>query len=209
MKKHQIGHLEMAVKIGSKNTPCRLMMSLIPQQVYEQRIRKAEKHAKSKGLQVSNEYKLKARFNLFITNVPSEIIQTEMINEVYRVRWQIELVFKTWKSLLQIHESRPVKKHRFECQLIAKFIWILLNWKVFQCLNQYLRKESPSQNLSFWKFYKLVRNLSHLLRETLNSKIKLNNNFLECLYPNIHALLTEKKKGKISSHLILVDELLS
>ena len=62
------------------------------------------------------------RCSLFITNTSEGMLKTAEIIELYRLRWQIELVFKTWKSLLNVHKVKAVKKERLECHLIAKFI---------------------------------------------------------------------------------------
>ena len=65
------------------------------------------------------------------------------IIQLYRLRWQIELVFKTWKSLLCIHKVKAVKKDRLECQLLARFIWILMNWKIFRCIDTFIQNQRP------------------------------------------------------------------
>ena len=57
-----------------------------------------------------------------ITNVPAEMLKGKDIRKVYSLRWQIELIFKTWKSLVTIDEFNTKKIHRFECQLYGKLI---------------------------------------------------------------------------------------
>lgn len=42
------------------------------------------------------------------------------------MRWQIEILFKTWKSLFSIHRVKKRKKERFECHLYGTLIRILL-----------------------------------------------------------------------------------
>jgi Transposase DDE domain len=37
-------------------------------------------------------------WNLFITNVPQTIWQPQTVLRVYPIRWQVELIFKSWKS---------------------------------------------------------------------------------------------------------------
>lgn len=44
--------------------------------------------------------------NLYITNVPAEILTTEQVHDVYSLRWQIELMFKIWKSIFNIHRVK-------------------------------------------------------------------------------------------------------
>ena len=66
-------------------------------------MRKTLKIHKKKGYQTSEEYKFMSRFNLFITNVPKETLPDEVVSVLYRMRWQIELIFKIWKSIFGIH----------------------------------------------------------------------------------------------------------
>ena len=81
--KFKLTNLELKVYVGKNHKiPCRLIVSLVPQEVYEQRIKKAEKHAKSKGINVSDAYRFRCRFNTFITNAPSETLKTEDVDDL-------------------------------------------------------------------------------------------------------------------------------
>ena len=47
----------------------------------------------------------------------------EQIYPIYSLRWQIELEFKNWKSILEIDESgRKLKKERIEAHFYGKLI---------------------------------------------------------------------------------------
>lgn len=205
IKKHDLNHLEMEVLLGKENKSIasRLVVSVVPSSVYQERIRKAEKHAQSKGFQVTDEYKIRCKLNVFITNIPKELLASCNISEVYRTRWQIELVFKTWKSLLLIHKTKPVKKHRFECQLLAKFIWVLLNWKIFQAISKFILKESPHNNCSLWKFFKQAKHHSFSLRMVIAGTLQFEQWCKIYIYPIIQGLLMEPKNEKVPHHQIL------
>ncbi|MBD0382856.1 transposase [Paenibacillus sp. WST5] len=41
--------------------------------------------------------------NVYITNIAWEIVSKERVHDLYSLRWQVEIVFKTWKSFFQIH----------------------------------------------------------------------------------------------------------
>ena len=71
----------------------RLIIELVPEEVVATRLRRVDKYNKKKGRQTGEECKKRARFNLFITNITEEMIDVEAIVKIYRIRWQIELIF--------------------------------------------------------------------------------------------------------------------
>ncbi len=205
IKKHKLHFVETQVIIGEKvcSTPFRLIISLVPPSVYKERIAKAEKHAQQKGHQVSKEYRLRSWLNSFITNIPSTILSASDVNRVYNTRWQIELVFKTWKSLLLIHKCKPVKRYRFECQLLAKFIWVLLNWKIFHAVSKFILEHSPNNNCSVWKFFKQAKHHTYSLRMVITAVLPFEQWCRMYMYPIISGLLLEPKKYKTPHHEVL------
>lgn len=203
MGKYDLKHMEMEVMIGRENIESRMVVSVVPLSVYQERLRKVEKHARSKGVHVSDEYRIRCRLNIFITNIPKESLATNNIGKVYRTRWQIELIFKTWKSLLLIHKTKPVKKHRLECQLLAKFIWVLLNWKIFQAISKFILKESPNHNCSLWKFFKQAKHHSYSLRMVVARTLAFEQWCKVYIYPIVGCLLIEPKNKKETHHQIL------
>ncbi|PHC26374.1 IS4 family transposase, partial [Bacillus pseudomycoides] len=76
---------------------------------------------------------------------PWEWVPMEQVHELYTLRWQIEIVFKTWKSLFKIDYYRNVKQERLECQLYGKLIAIFLcsstMFKMRQLLSQKKKRE--------------------------------------------------------------------
>ena len=64
---------------------------------------------------------------MYITNIKREILNAKQVYELYTLRWQIEIIFKTWKSIFHIHAVKQVKIERFQCQLYGKLILILLS----------------------------------------------------------------------------------
>jgi len=207
-EKNVLPHMELDVKISLKHKlGARMILFPVSKQVYNQRIKNASKHAKSKGCQLSKEYKIKARYNIFITNVPQERLSFQDIKQLYRLRWQIEIVFKSWKSSLSIHKVKKVKKERLECQLIARIIWALVNWRLFQAANWSLKPSKKARGVSILKFSKQVVKFTATFREVINDVIKFRYWVKERYIPIITHLLIETKKGKTSHCQILVDNL--
>jgi IS4 transposase len=64
-----------------------------------------------------------------VTNVPTRLLSLEEALEIGRARWQIELLFKLWKSQGRIDESTSAKPDRVLCELYAKLVaMILQHW---------------------------------------------------------------------------------
>ena len=94
MRKHKLTSCEKQVLVGKKDqVELRLIVDIVPEKVYEERIRKIDKYNKAKGWKTSDDYKARCRFNLFITNVPAKNISLKEIMLLYRLRWQVELMF--------------------------------------------------------------------------------------------------------------------
>ena len=206
MTRGKLSQLELNVLLGKKEQlPVRLIIVPVPDDVYQKRIKNASKHAKSKGVQLSDDYKIKSRYNLFITNATPQQISTNEVANIYGLRWQIELIFKTWKSNLKIHMTKKVKKERFECQLIAKIIWVVINWRLFQIANHILKKRREGRGCSVHKFYKEAQKFSVYIKDFVILKKPIDRWFHDKFYPLIGELVIEQKKGK-TTHCQIVSE---
>lgn len=82
--------------------------------------------------------KKKLHYNIYITNVETDILSASEIRKTYYLRWQIALALKTWRSFFRINEVKRVKKERLECPLLGRLLWILINWNLFSRLNKHV-----------------------------------------------------------------------
>jgi hypothetical protein len=101
----------------SQRLPVRLVLS---------RRRTAYANAKRKGRQPSQKYLALLAWSFFITNVPDTMLSATQIIQFYRIRWQIELIFKLCKSQLHIDTVQGCGEHRILCQLYARLILFVL-----------------------------------------------------------------------------------
>jgi Transposase DDE domain len=181
-RKNSLLSLEAAVIVYEKNKiPCRLIIEKVSKAEYERRLEKARKSAKSRGVGISDLYKIKLRYNTFITNVSASILPVAIVRKTYYLRWQIELVFKTWKSFFNIDKIKKVKKERVECQLIAKLLWILINWRLFRTCNNHTRKIDKEQGISVIIFFKRCTKFTSTLRLVLLKRLSIIK-WLEQIY---------------------------
>jgi hypothetical protein len=110
----------------------RLLVAAVPQEVADQRRRRIRQEAREKGQNASAAALLLAAWTILITNAPPELLRLEEAQIVARARWQIELLFKLWKSYGQIDSWRTHKPERILCEVYAKLLamvlqhWVLL-----------------------------------------------------------------------------------
>lgn len=124
---------DVAVTLGlTARVPVRLLVMRVPPLVAEERRAAIRADAKREG-QPPNARKLAlAGWTLLVTNAPDTLIGFEEAEVLARARWQIELLFKCWKSGGQIDEWRSADPDRILCEVYAKLTamiiqhWILL-----------------------------------------------------------------------------------
>jgi Transposase DDE domain len=106
----------------------RLVMIPLPSLQVAEKIRKAKKDRDAR-LNHSEEYYQWLRFNIYITSVDSDVWESAQVGQAYKVRWQIEIIFKSWKSgfnLQSILHEGCIKKER-----VYVIIYFML---IFMCL---------------------------------------------------------------------------
>lgn len=167
MRKHRLSRLSKDVFIGTKEKiNVRMIVELLPHEIYEQRMRKIEKYHQKKGHKTSDKYKFISRFNIFITNVEKDILPDHAISTLYRMRWQIEIIFKIWKSVFGLHHFHTMKYIRWLCMLHFKLLIIILNWNVVMIRRNYLYKINLKL-LSVLKCFRSLFDNHHRLRKAI------------------------------------------
>jgi hypothetical protein len=120
------------VRVGGKERlRCRLIAVPVPQEVADQRRRRLQAEAKRHGRTVPAETLALAAWTLMITNVPATLLTAREALVLGRARWQIELLWKLWKSHGQIDQWCSAKPWALLCELYAKLLgMLLLHWLV-------------------------------------------------------------------------------
>lgn len=207
MKKNNIKLIEKSVYLGqAMKVNCRLIIGTLPQNVVNERIRKARENNKKKGRgEPSDEYKSRCHFNLFVTNTDPEQVSAKNVILFYKLRWQIELIFKIWKSLCGIEKVKKVNRYRLECYIYAKLIFIALGWKIVWQTAKMLFSEKKKA-LSYYKAFKTL--LRHKLDE-FYSVLKSGKNMVMVFLFDFYEIssrhhLLERKRNKPNSLEILL-----
>jgi hypothetical protein len=115
--------LELNVWVGfQKRLACRLLAIRLSPEIVEEKRRRLRDKARRKGRTVSATSLAWLEWSIFITNAPLEWLTLEQASLIYRLRWQIELLFKLWKSECQIDRIAGCIRNRVLCEIYAKLI---------------------------------------------------------------------------------------
>lgn len=125
--------IDVPVAIGAEHrVPVRLLAVPVPEAVANERRRKLKAEAKRKGRTVRADRLQLAGWTILVTNVPPELLTLEEALVLYRVRWQVEVLFNLWKQYGQLDTWRSAKPWRILCEVYAKLLalviqhWVLL-----------------------------------------------------------------------------------
>ena len=119
--------LDRPVRVGGHHLACRLVAVRVPLQVAQERRRKLRAEHKREGRTPNARQLALCDWVIFLTNVPSERLRVAEVLVLARARWQIELLFKLWKSYGRVDESRSTKPYRILCEVYAKLLVMLMH----------------------------------------------------------------------------------
>ncbi len=116
------------------------------------------------------------------------------------MRWQIELFFKIWKSQANIDKVKEMKLHRFECQLMAKLVWLIIHWKIFCYLAEHLEHNQKNKSCRVWKYYKHAFRINTLVRDIIAKPDRLLILLLDLTNIAANQFNLEEKNGKTAHY---------
>lgn len=132
LKTQPPGPINCWVEVGKTRLRCRLVALRAPEEVAARRRQKAYDKAAKKSRQPSARHLATCDWTVFLTSCGDELLNWKEVVVLYRLRWQIELLFKLWKShnLLEEHRSdEPVRQMaEFYAKLTAVIVqhWLIL-----------------------------------------------------------------------------------
>lgn len=157
-------HIEMNLLVGLElQLPCRLVAVHLPAPIVAERRRKARLNAQKKGRPLSKITLEWLAWSIYITNVPTPMLSLQEVVLLYTLRWQIELLFKLWKSEGELDRVAGCKRERVLCELYAK----LIGFTVFHFLIAPVRWQK--QELSSTKAFQTLRRHTLELGRSLSS----------------------------------------
>lgn len=137
--------------------PVRVIARAIPPEKAARNRERLRAEAKRKKTKQDERTLLAAGFVMVVTNLPETWLSTQVLN-LYRFRWQIELVFKRLKSVLNFDHLRASDPELAQVYLLTKLLIALLitetQWRlVFMAPDAFSDPERP---LSLWRFTQLT-----------------------------------------------------
>ena len=180
--------------LGKERLPIRFVALRAPEEVVKRRRARLEKKAKKKkggkkntekkSHSVSQEQLKLCGWTVFATNLSASEYTADEVYTLYRIRWQIELVFKLWKSEGGVASSHGKTGNRCLCEFLAKVLGqMIANWLMLLRGGR-LGEVSPT---------KLYRQVSQVIPDIAEA---LWNGDVDALVATLHKLLERLHKIK-------------
>ncbi|MCQ6562198.1 IS4 family transposase [Paenibacillus mendelii] len=133
--------------------PARVILYRLTEVQVKKRRKDQAYKEKKKGMKYSDKSKRLTEINVYITNIAWEIVPKEHVHDLYSLRWQVEIVFKTWKSFFQMDRCKDVKRERLECHLYGQLIAILICSSTLFRMRELLLREKQKELSEYKAFY--------------------------------------------------------
>jgi hypothetical protein len=174
---HDIGQhpgrrpIDLPILLGAEaRLACRLVVLRVPQEVAARRRQVASEKARRHGRTASPEQLAWCDWTVYVTNCPADLLAWEEIVVLYRARWQIELLFKLWKSHSQRDKPTAARPAEWQmAELLAKLIGVIIqHWLLLA-----LTWANPRRSL--WKAARVLREWVENRAESLDALDRLTD----------------------------------
>jgi hypothetical protein len=119
--------VDQGVQLGAHGQlRCRLLACRVPAALAQRRRQRLQQRAKKQGRAVSAARAALCAWNVCITNLPAALLSTVAAWVLLRARWQVELLFKLWKSHGGLAFSHGQRAARVLCEVYAKLLGMVV-----------------------------------------------------------------------------------
>ena len=209
--KQMFSAVETNVLLKNKHSvalPIRLVALRMPEEAANLRRMKLRKNAKKEGYTPSTKALAFCDWSIFITNANKEMVPGEMIRTYYRIRWNVELIFKSWKGVLKIHQTNVIKNsNRFKCELYAKLILVVIIQKLYLCIHSFMWRRERRE-LSLDKFWKYIDSNKQKLHERIIEGCDRFCKFINSEMEYIQKICEKYHQNNRKSSLQMLDEMI-
>jgi hypothetical protein len=146
---HGSAPISLEIYIGKEERfKSRLVAEKVPENVSKHR---TDKFKKEKKKNPSTYYKEWLGFSIFVTNIPSAMFCAKMVIVLYKIRWQVELVFKNFKSNIEIDIIKGSNRHRIEGLIYGRLITIITIFSIQNYASNIVEEQEVSgDKLTKW-----------------------------------------------------------
>jgi hypothetical protein len=154
--------LSFALEIRDSNSGEAIPVWVHAHHLNEQQINRARRRVKRKASRKSSTLREQTLFLsewvLVLTTIPPEELSADVILELYLVRWQVELVIKRYKSLLNGADVRAKKDSPLaKVYLLGKLIFaVMVERRAIQRLGNEWTQMISSRKATWWRVWKLI-----------------------------------------------------
>jgi hypothetical protein len=146
--------------------PVRLVAYRLPEENANRRRAQLREKYRTQGRQPSAVALELAGWLILLTNAPAGVLPNTALSYLYRVRWQIELVFKQFKSVLRLDVLPSENECRVQCEVWARLLNAVLTFVWYAHANAAAGQLYQCE-LSFAKVAKLLQQEGQALVRTL------------------------------------------
>lgn len=141
---------------------------------------------------------------LLVTNAPAAKLPSALMAYLYRMRWQIELIFRQAKSVLRVDQTESANAARVQCEIWARLLCavVLFLWHAHanaQCWHQH------GSEISFEKLIRVMQQWGHTIARAF---LKGPEELLRLLRTIWRQLLVNARKGRQKSRTNTWDHLM-
>lgn len=135
----QLGRLDQPLLIGSREKlPVRLVAIPLPAAIAAERRRKAKQN-RDRRCRPNRESLALLGWLILVTNIPQNTCSPEQLAQIYRLRWRIEILFKSWKSHFKLTQLPAGSPQQIEILLYSRLLFISLFQTTFGLLSRYFQ----------------------------------------------------------------------
>jgi len=169
--------IDIKVRLNNKSqTEVRIIAVPISEEIAAERRRKAKIEIKGDP---QPGYMELLGWSIFLTTIPKETADMQRVFELYRLRWRIEIIFKSWKSNMAFDKVHNVSNMQLQALIWARFIMIVICAQYIYTPCRILAKTMSGKDLSLIKItHYLVRNPQKITLILKELKGEPNSSFL-------------------------------
>ncbi len=179
-----------------KRLPVRLIAVVLPDEKAEALRQLKVRQARDKGRTLSEQTVFLAGFHLLVTTLPEKSWPVALVLELSAARWQIEILFKRIKQVLDTHRL-PCRCPQMAQAMIAALLvaWLLIEDEASELRRHITDGEPLSMPISSWQLNQWSKaSLQHVVRGWWSPAQ------LRAIAPELRRLFREKRQRPLREH---------